>query len=85
MQCFMETGLLGEMCKDEGSFFWDQFVFLHPELLQQLSASYSESGLEEVASKDLGGLIARKAITALGDMAIAQPPGAGNEGGRKSC
>lgn len=76
---FMDQVLLREVGEDEGSLLWNQLVFLHPELFQQLPASDCERGLEKIAPKDLGGFIAREAIAALGNMAITQPPGVGQE------
>lgn len=46
------------MCEDECAFLWEQFVLLHPELLQQLTSRHSEDGLEQAAAKNLSGFIA---------------------------
>lgn len=63
------------MGEDQCPLLRHQLVLLHPELLQQLPAGHREDGLEEAAPKDVGGLIAGQAVTALRHMAVAQPPG----------
>ena len=66
--------LLGKVSQNKRPFFWGKFVFLHPELLQQLPAGDCKDGLEETAAEHLTRLIARQAVVTLRDMTVAQPP-----------
>lgn len=67
--------LLGKVCENECAFLRQQFVLLHSELLQELTAGDSENGLKQTATKHMGGFIARQTVVTLGHMAVAQPPG----------
>lgn len=62
------------MCENERAFLGCQFVFLLPGLLQQLFPHNGEYGAEKNASENLRGLVARKTVTKLGHVTIAQPP-----------
>ena len=55
----------------ESAFLGQQLVLLHAELLQQLPPCHCEYGLEQAAAKHLSGLVARQAVVALGDVAVA--------------
>lgn len=63
------------MCEDECAFLRQQFILLHSELLQELASSHGEDGLEQTAAEHLSGFVAWEAVVALGNVAVAQPPG----------
>lgn len=71
--------LLGKVCEDKCAFLRQQFVLLHSELLQELSSSDGEDGFEKVSAKHVSGLVARQAVVALRDVAVAQPPNSPTE------
>jgi hypothetical protein len=63
--------------EDEGPFLRHQLVLLHSELLQELPAGNSENGPQKASPKNMGSLVAGEAITALGHVAVTEPPGGG--------
>lgn len=69
------------MGKDEGPLLRHQLVLLHPEFLQQLPPGHGENGAEEASPKDVSGLVAGEAVTALGHVAVAEPSAGNGEVG----
>lgn len=72
--CWTDVSLLGKVCQNKCSFLLWEFVFLHPEFLQQLPAGDRENGLEETAAEYLACLISWQTVITLRDVTVAQPP-----------
>src|SRR4029434_7565479 len=64
--------VLGEVCEDECAFLGGQFVLLVARLLQELLPHDGEDGAQQRASEPLSRLVARQAVTELGDVTVAQ-------------
>lgn len=72
--CVRACVVLGKVCENKRAFLRGQFVFLYPELLQQLPAGDREDGFEQTAAEHLTRLVARQTVVALRHVTVAQPP-----------